>query len=259
MAGITDVGPTSSLPAFPTSPQGQTSAAPQPQPQPWGTDDYLKAGLSTAFAGTQLAPLARGAVKIGVGLASKVPGVIASKVPGVIAAAPRVRLGLLGLASDPLGKVIGGAGAGVVQSISDPNSPAQKDWHTDMAAQEAATSPMDKLGLAAYAPAHALWNTAKTAAQGVQLAFQDDDQAPAAAPAPAAGGVPRHPGQPYFDMAHDNFSVLLRRDGHTQLVYKHAISTVMPGAPIQLFDGVKETVGSTLTLPQRETVSARAD
>jgi host factor-I protein len=37
----------------------------------------------------------------------------------------------------------------------------------------------------------------------------------------------------------DNFSVLLRRDGHTQLVYKHAISTVMPGAPIQLFDGTK--------------------
>ena len=38
----------------------------------------------------------------------------------------------------------------------------------------------------------------------------------------------------------DNFSVLLRRDGHTQLVYKHAISTVMPGAPIQLFDAAKE-------------------
>lgn len=37
----------------------------------------------------------------------------------------------------------------------------------------------------------------------------------------------------------DNFSVLLRRDGHTQLVYKHAISTVMPGAPIQLFDPSK--------------------
>ncbi len=34
----------------------------------------------------------------------------------------------------------------------------------------------------------------------------------------------------------DNFSVLLRRDGHTQLVYKHAISTVMPSAPIALFD-----------------------
>ena len=34
----------------------------------------------------------------------------------------------------------------------------------------------------------------------------------------------------------DNFSMLLRRDGHVQLVYKHAISTVMPAGPIQLFD-----------------------
>jgi host factor-I protein len=34
----------------------------------------------------------------------------------------------------------------------------------------------------------------------------------------------------------DNFSVLLRRDGHTQLVYKHAISTIMPSTPVQLFD-----------------------
>ena len=34
----------------------------------------------------------------------------------------------------------------------------------------------------------------------------------------------------------DNFSMLLRRDGHTQLVYKHAISTVMPSGPLQLFD-----------------------
>ncbi len=38
----------------------------------------------------------------------------------------------------------------------------------------------------------------------------------------------------------DNFSVLLRRDGHTQLVYKHAISTVMPSVPIQLFEPEKE-------------------
>ena len=38
----------------------------------------------------------------------------------------------------------------------------------------------------------------------------------------------------------DNFSVLLRRDAHSQLVYKHAISTVMPATPIQLFEGVKE-------------------
>ena len=38
----------------------------------------------------------------------------------------------------------------------------------------------------------------------------------------------------------DNFSVLLRRDQHSQLVYKHAISTVMPAGPIQLFEGAKE-------------------
>ncbi len=37
----------------------------------------------------------------------------------------------------------------------------------------------------------------------------------------------------------DNFSVLLRRDGHSQLVYKHAISTVMPATPIQLFEAEK--------------------
>ncbi|MGF1606881.1 MAG: RNA chaperone Hfq [Rhodothalassiaceae bacterium] len=34
----------------------------------------------------------------------------------------------------------------------------------------------------------------------------------------------------------DNFCVLLRRDGHSQLVYKHAISTVMPSTPVQLFE-----------------------
>ena len=38
----------------------------------------------------------------------------------------------------------------------------------------------------------------------------------------------------------DNFSVLLRRDGQAQLVYKHAISTIMPGHPIQLFEGAEE-------------------
>lgn len=30
----------------------------------------------------------------------------------------------------------------------------------------------------------------------------------------------------------DNFSILLRRDGQSQLVYKHAISTIMPGASV---------------------------
>ena len=34
----------------------------------------------------------------------------------------------------------------------------------------------------------------------------------------------------------DNFCVLLRRDGHSQLVYKHAISTIMPGQPMQMFE-----------------------
>lgn len=72
----------------------------------------------------------------------------------------------------------------------------------------------------------------------------------------------------------DNFSVLLRRDGHTQLVYKHAISTVMPGAPIQLFDAPKDpaavtaattTTGAaplsptTLTLPPREASAPRGE
>ena len=32
----------------------------------------------------------------------------------------------------------------------------------------------------------------------------------------------------------DNFSVLLRRDGQAQLVYKHAISTIMPANPLDL-------------------------
>ncbi len=43
----------------------------------------------------------------------------------------------------------------------------------------------------------------------------------------------------------DNFCVLLRRDGHSQLVYKHAISTVMPVAPIQLFEEKEEDVVET--------------
>lgn len=45
----------------------------------------------------------------------------------------------------------------------------------------------------------------------------------------------------------DNFSMLLRRDGHTQLIYKHAISTVMPTGPLQLFEqevDITETDGA---------------
>lgn len=35
----------------------------------------------------------------------------------------------------------------------------------------------------------------------------------------------------------DNFSLLLRRDDLSQLIYKHAISTIMPANPVQLFNG----------------------
>jgi host factor-I protein len=45
----------------------------------------------------------------------------------------------------------------------------------------------------------------------------------------------------------DNFSILLRRDGQSQLVYKHAISTIMPSQPVDIrqfagtADGSKKT------------------
>ncbi|MEM9724961.1 MAG: RNA chaperone Hfq [Pseudomonadota bacterium] len=39
----------------------------------------------------------------------------------------------------------------------------------------------------------------------------------------------------------DNFCVLLRRDGQSQLVYKHAISTIMPAQPVNLFDTDEQT------------------
>ena len=39
----------------------------------------------------------------------------------------------------------------------------------------------------------------------------------------------------------DNFCVLLRRDGAAQLVYKHAISTIMPTQPLNMYDVENET------------------
>ncbi len=39
----------------------------------------------------------------------------------------------------------------------------------------------------------------------------------------------------------DNFCVLLRRDGHSQLVYKHAISTIMPAQPVQMYEPDEST------------------
>lgn len=41
----------------------------------------------------------------------------------------------------------------------------------------------------------------------------------------------------------DNFCLLLRKDGISQMVYKHAISTIMPAHPISLMteeEGKKE-------------------
>lgn len=38
----------------------------------------------------------------------------------------------------------------------------------------------------------------------------------------------------------DNFCLQLRRDGQSQLVYKHAISTVMPLASVQFFSSDEE-------------------
>jgi host factor-I protein len=40
----------------------------------------------------------------------------------------------------------------------------------------------------------------------------------------------------------DNFCVLLRRDGQSQLVYKHAISTIMPAHPVQLYEPDEDVV-----------------
>jgi len=50
----------------------------------------------------------------------------------------------------------------------------------------------------------------------------------------------------------DNFSILLRRDGQSQLVYKHAISTIMPSTPIdaRLFGGGAETANKKVRLLQ---------
>ena len=33
---------------------------------------------------------------------------------------------------------------------------------------------------------------------------------------------------------YDSNALLLRRDGHTQLIYKHAVSTIMPGEALDL-------------------------
>lgn len=48
----------------------------------------------------------------------------------------------------------------------------------------------------------------------------------------------------------DNFSILLRRDGQSQLVYKHAISTIMPGQQIDAAQFGKQGSGAKQRLLQ---------
>ena len=40
----------------------------------------------------------------------------------------------------------------------------------------------------------------------------------------------------------DNFCLLLKRDQHVQLVYKHAISTIMPAVPVNLDVETREEI-----------------
>jgi host factor-I protein len=48
----------------------------------------------------------------------------------------------------------------------------------------------------------------------------------------------------------DNFSVLLRRDGQAQLIYKHAISTIMPGQSLEM-DEIKHSFAEQLNSRKR--------
>ena len=48
----------------------------------------------------------------------------------------------------------------------------------------------------------------------------------------------------------DNFSILLRRDGQSQLVYKHAVSTIMPGSPVDAEQFGRQGTGSKHRLLQ---------
>ena len=50
----------------------------------------------------------------------------------------------------------------------------------------------------------------------------------------------------------DNFSILLRRDGQSQLVYKHAVSTIMPSVPVDVrqFAGAADGASKKVRLLQ---------
>ncbi|MDP3372145.1 MAG: RNA chaperone Hfq [Candidatus Paracaedibacteraceae bacterium] len=56
----------------------------------------------------------------------------------------------------------------------------------------------------------------------------------------------------WFDQA----TMLLRREGHSQLVYKHAISTIMPQGPIMLFESNHQ---SEVSLPLDEEYESESE
>ncbi|MEK9532605.1 MAG: RNA chaperone Hfq [Alphaproteobacteria bacterium] len=43
----------------------------------------------------------------------------------------------------------------------------------------------------------------------------------------------------------DNYSILLKRDGHMQLIYKHAVSTIMPATAIDLKEQLPDDTEKT--------------
>ena len=57
----------------------------------------------------------------------------------------------------------------------------------------------------------------------------------------------------------DNFSLLLRRESHIQLVYKHAISTIMPGGPLNLLDDEEERKANAAKRAEAEAEAADSE
>jgi host factor-I protein len=105
----------------------------------------------------------------------------------------------------------------------------------------------------AASPAEVAAETPSSSAPAGKLASVAAESAPAAAPAPSGKGqslqdqflnlLRKHKTPVTMFLVKgvklqgivtwfDNFSILLRRDGQSQLVYKHAISTIMPSQPI---------------------------
>lgn len=56
----------------------------------------------------------------------------------------------------------------------------------------------------------------------------------------------------------DNFSVLLRRDGQSQLIYKHAISTIMPAGQVDMDAVIAGTAESQRKSPLLQEVFLNA-